>query len=132
MSEYKIDEEELESAVNATKDLIKGLEYLVKVLADKNEDIFARYMAYYSSRTAQKALYFASKLDMDLRVAGYDIHSEVLQTEQAKEQGWGAQHIDTNPFFISTSEEKKEESASDQLKEFLRHFIESDSKSQEQ
>lgn len=131
MTEYKIDEEELDLAVKRTKNLIASLQDIVKILEDKNKDIFERYTAYFSSRTVWDATKFATKLDQNSRVAGHDLHSELLQSEKAKEQGWDKFAIDSNPFFISTSEEENKDIKNSQLREFLRPFTESDSEQQE-
>lgn len=103
----KIDEKHIEKVIIDSLQFIESLTEDIKHLADKNEDIFMRYVAYTRiSSELYTIIHIHSALNSMFR-CGFDLKHPILNTEKAKELGWDEPKIHKNPFFVNNDNDNE-------------------------
>ncbi len=106
MSEFKIDEEHIELLSDKMKRALSNISQDVDLLADKNEDIFTRYILMDKLQAVFLGISFISNMHHDAFASGYNSHHELIKnSEKAIENEWGIPDLGGDDFF--TTEEKE-------------------------
>lgn len=109
MSDLKIDEKHIKHLDGAIEHLIEHLEEERELMADEDEDIFCRYMAYHrlvSFMSGYKHLMDVTSTSFRL---GNDLQNEIFHTKEHKKKGWQNPTSEGNPFFVANEEDHEEE-----------------------
>lgn len=119
MSNFVVDNKELNGLADAVDRLRNSLEKDVNHLRDEKADLFNRYMAYNKLRSMLKAVDLVMTVSHKSMIAGHNLQDPMFHTEAGKENGWEEAKLFDHPFFKDEDEKDEDGDMPDFLKKIL-------------
>ena len=105
MKNLEIDEKDIDKLLDGIQVMITTIKADVNRLKNNEEDIFIRYLSKSRLYSLIKAASFVLELNRDNLINGHNIHHEILNTDEAKNSGWGEINLNKDSFFIQEEDE---------------------------
>lgn len=105
----KIDEKILKSRAKRLIEFSKIIINSAKIIDDSNADIFLRYIEWHRMGCMMMGVDNSYKIVSKIFSAGHDVNHIMLQSEWAKEHGWGEINLEENDFFTTDLKDSQQE-----------------------
>lgn len=119
MSNFVVDNKELNSLADAIDRLKDSLTKDVEHLRNKNADVFNRYMAYNKLRSLLKGVDLVLNIAHKSTVAGHNLNDPMFHTKAGVDNGWDEIKKFDHPFFKDEDDKDDDGEMPDFLKKIL-------------